>query len=177
MADFGFARRVHTPNCLTSRCGSPTFVAPEILKNIPHDQSVDLWSVGVVIYLLLVGYPPFARKTESELFTQIRSCDWKFYEEYWENISPDARELIENLLVSDPEQRWMASESLECSWLQYGIAEDGEVDLTTSIESLRDRRARLRHFSSPVQWQKDESTPTDASLQGNGSLSEIVNAD
>lgn len=112
VADFGFARRVHAPNCLTSRCGSPTFVAPEILKNIPHDQRGDLWSVGVVIYLLLIGYPPFVKKTQAELFTQIRSCDWKFYEEDWENISPDARELIENILVSDPEQRWTASESL-----------------------------------------------------------------
>jgi len=177
VADFGFARRVHTPNCLTSRCGSPTFVAPEILKNIPHDQRADLWSVGVIIYLLLVGYPPFVKTTQSELFTQIRSCDWKFHKEDWENISPDARKLIENLLLADPEQRWTASESSECSWLQDGIVEDSEVDLTASIKSLRDRRARLRHFSSPVQWQKHESTPIDASLQNNDSLSEIVDAD
>ena len=177
VADFGFARRVHTPNSLTSRCGSPTFVAPEILKNIPHDQSADLWSVGVIIYLLLVGYPPFMKETQAELFQQIRTCDWKFYQEDWENISPDSRELIENLLVVDPEQRWTASKALECSWLQDGTIEDNEVDLTASIKSLQDRRARLRQFSSPVQWQKDESTPVDASLQNNDSLSEIGNGD
>ena len=177
MADFGFARRVHTPNSLTSRCGSPTFVAPEILKNIPHDQSADLWSVGVIIYLLLVGYPPFMKETQAELFQQIRTCDWKFYQEDWENISPDSRELIENLLVVDPEQRWTASKALECSWLQDGTIEDNEVDLTASIKSLKDRRARLRQFSSPVRWQKDESTPVDASLQNNDSHCEAGDGD
>jgi len=176
VAGFGFARRVHTPQSLTSRCGSPTFVAPEILKNIPHDESCDLWSVGVIIYLLLVGYPPFVKETQVELFKQIRTCDWKFYEKDWEHISPDARELIENLLVVDPEQRWTTGQSLKCSWLQDGATENNEVDLTASIKSLRDRRARLRQFSTPVQWQKDKRSPVDSSLQNNDSFSERCDA-
>lgn len=173
VADFGFARRVHAPNCLTSRCGSPTFVAPEILKNIPHDQRADLWSVGVIIYLLLVGYPPFAKETTTELFTQIRTCDWKFYKDDWENISPDARDLIQNLLVADPERRWSASKALECAWLKGKNPIDNGLDLTSSLKSLRDKRERLRRFSLPVQWEKDGSTIVDVSLQNHHSVSEI----
>ena len=126
----------------------------------------------MIIYLLLVGYPPFVKETQVELFKQIRTCDWKFYEKDWKNISPDAKELIENLLVVDPEQRWTAGQSLKCSWLQDETIENNEVDLTGSIKSLRERRARLRQFSSPVQWQKDKSSPVDSSLQNNDSFSE-----
>lgn len=72
----------------------------------------------MIIYHLLVGYPPFVKETQVELFKQIRTCDWKFYEKDWKNISPDAKELIENLLVVDPEQRWTAGQSLKCSWLR-----------------------------------------------------------
>lgn len=162
---FGFARRVHTKNSLTSRCGSPTFVAPEILKNIPHDERCDLWSIGVIIYLLLVGYPPFASDSQAELFKQIRTCEWRFYEDDWQNISPDARELIQNLLVADPEQRWTANHALKCSWLQYDSDENKQTDLTVSIKSLRDRRARLRRFSVPVEWQNDKNSPVDSLLQ------------
>jgi serine/threonine protein kinase len=166
ITDFGFARRVHTPQSLTSRCGTPTYVAPEILKNIPHDQSADLWSVGVIVYLLLVGYPPFMKDTQAELFQQIRSCDWKFPKNDWQNISKDAKDLIEHLLVADPLQRWTADEALNCAWILDDRTSSTPVDLMTAIESLRERRARLRQFANPVVWQKDEdSSPVDASLK------------
>ncbi|KAI2514214.1 serine/threonine kinase [Fragilaria crotonensis] len=73
IADFGFSRRVHTPQSLTTRCGTPTYVAPEILKNIPHDTKADMWSVGVITYVLLVGYPPFMEDKQQDLFRKIRS--------------------------------------------------------------------------------------------------------
>ena len=171
---------MYAPNCLTSRCGSPTFVAPEILKNIPHDHRADLWSVGVIIYLLLVGYPPFAKETHAELFAQIRTCDWKFYQEDWENISPDARDLIENLLIADPEQRWTASESLECSWLQSGATDEKEgeeVDLTASLVSMRDQTDNLRRSSLSIRWDKDKNIPSDVPLQNLVSIAKPESGD
>jgi len=172
ITDFGFARRVHTPQSLTSRCGTPTFVAPEILKNIPHDQSADLWSVGVIVYLLLVGYPPFMKDTQAELFQQIRSGEWKFHKKDWENISKEARELIQHLLVVDPVQRWTADEALKCAWIQAAGTESTQVDLMTSIESLRERRARLRQFANPVVWHNNDndSSPVDASIKMHDSI-------
>jgi serine/threonine protein kinase len=163
---------VHTPQSLTSRCGTPTFVAPEILKNIPHDQSADLWSVGVIVYLLLVGYPPFMKDTQAELFQQIRSCDWKFQEKDWENVSKEAKELVNNLLVADPEQRWTAEEALKCAWIQDETIESTDVDLMGSIETLRERRARLREFATPVFWQDNESAPVDAKIKIHDDVSE-----
>lgn len=137
------------------------------MKNIPHDQSADLWSVGVIVYLLLVGYPPFMKDTQAELFQQVRSCDWKFHKKDWENISKDAKELIEHLLVADPLQRWTADQALKCAWIQEESADTSdEVDLISSIESLRDRRSRLRQFANPVVWQKDgDSNPVDANIK------------
>mmetsp|Transcript_46802 Transcript_46802/g.114104 ORF Transcript_46802/g.114104 Transcript_46802/m.114104 type:complete len:744 (+) Transcript_46802:145-2376(+) len=171
ITDFGFARRTHnTPYSLTSRCGTPTFVAPEILKNIPHDERSDMFSVGVVVYLLLVGYPPFMKDTQTELFQQIRSCEWKFRKEDWENISDEAKELIRNLLVPDPEQRWTADQALECAWIQSDgdvAAGEAEVNLMTSVEALRERRERLRQFATPVLWQDDDEdrSPVDANIK------------
>jgi serine/threonine protein kinase len=127
---------------------------------------VDLWSIGVIVYLLLVGYPPFMKDTQAELFQQIRSCDWKFHKKDWQNISIDAMEMIEHLLVADPIQRWTADEALKCAWMRDERTSSTQVDLMTAIESLRERRARLRQFANPVVWHKDEdSIPVNASLK------------
>ena len=122
----------------------------------------------MIVYLLLVGYPPFMKDTQAELFQQIRSCEWKFHKKDWENISSDAKDLIKHLLVADPVQRWTAEEALKCAWIQQeGSAESAQVDLTASIESLKERRARLRQFNMPVVWEDNaaDSSPVDASLQ------------
>eukprot|EP00934_Nitzschia_sp_Nitz4_P003543 Nitzschia sp. Nitz4//scaffold322_size40381//37364//39639//NITZ4_007570-RA/size40381-augustus-gene-0.59-mRNA-1//-1//CDS//3329547857//3533//frame0 len=169
VTDFGFARRVHTKNSLTSRCGTPTFVAPEILKNIPHDQSADLWSVGVVVYILLVGYPPFMKDTQADLFQQIRTGAWGFLEEDWENISRDAKEFIENLLVVDPEQRWTVEDALRSAWISEPKLENMNHDLGTSIKALRQKRERLRatQFSNAIYWETndEETVPLQAGMK------------
>ena len=135
----------------------PTFVAPEILKNIPHDQSSDLWSIGVVVYILLVGYPPFMKDTQAELFQQIRTGAWNFLEEDWEDVSLEAQELVKNLLVVDPEQRWTVKQALNCAWLKdFNMDKSVNIDLTKSVDALRDRRARLRgaaEFNKAVFWE------------------------
>lgn len=118
ISDFGFSCRVHKPMSLTTRCGTPSYVAPEVLKNAPYDQSVDMWSIGVILYVLLCGYPPFADSNQSELFRRIRMSNWKFRGEEWENISDDAKDLIRGLLVANPIQRFTAKQALQCKWLQ-----------------------------------------------------------
>jgi len=157
VTDFGFARRVHTPQSLTSRCGTPTFVAPEILKNIPHDQSADLWSIGVIVYILLVGYAPFMKDSQAELFQQIRTGNWDFHRKDWENISKEALEFVQNLLVVDPAQRWTVDDALRCAWIHDPDVDITKRDLMTSIDTLRKRRSRLRDFAVPVVWEDDES--------------------
>lgn len=116
VSDFSFAKRVHTPKSLLTRCGTPTYVAPEILKNHPHDEMADMWSVGVIIFVTLVGYPPFIEEDQRVLFRKIRLGEYSFLNEDWGSISKEAKNFITKLLVVDPDQRWTASRALRHKW-------------------------------------------------------------
>lgn len=152
VADYGFARRVHTPQSLTTRCGTPTYVAPEILKNIPHDIACDMWSVGVIIYVLLVGYPPFMEDNQQELFRKIRAGSYEFYEEDWVKISDEAKDLIEQLLVVDPKRRMSVDEALRSPWVNEEDDLLSSKDLTESLRHIKERRHRLRNLATAVMW-------------------------
>jgi calcium/calmodulin-dependent protein kinase I len=165
IGDFGFARRVHTPESLTTRVGTPTYVAPEILKNIPHDQRADLWSIGVVVFVLLVGYPPFLEEKQSDLFAKIRAGDWNFVEMDWANISLDAKALIKGLLVTDPKERWSLEESLRCRWIQQDSNQLSSVTLCDSVVSLKQRRNRLRSLARAFMWVGKETKPVEVVTQ------------
>jgi len=153
IADFGFSRRVHTPQSLVNRCGTPSYVAPEILKNIPHDTKSDMWSVGVITYVLLVGYPPFMDEKQQELFRKIRSGEYDFPMEDWGVISGDAIELIKSLLVVDPHQRLTADAALRMPWFKdENLKRLSSRSLAASIQSLKEKRIRLRTISQAVLW-------------------------
>ena len=145
VADFGFAKRVQVPNSLMTRCGTPTYVAPEVLKNHPHDEMVDMWSVGIIIYVLLVGYPPFMEENQRQLFRKIRMGEYEFYEEDWAEISEPAKDLISKLLVVDPSRRTKANAALQHEWIckidadnLSAISLDGSLDsLRSSVKSLQ----------------------------------------
>lgn len=147
IGDFGFAKRVHTLESLTTRVGTPTYVAPEVLKNIPHDHRVDLWSVGIVIFVLLVGYPPFMEENQNVLFQKIRNGEWSFLPEDWKHISDDAKDLIKGLLVVDPKERMNVDEALRHPWITQqgkGGYDMASVDLSESLKLLRLKKNRLR---------------------------------
>lgn len=152
VGDFGFSRRVHTPNSLTSRVGTPTYVAPEILKNIPHDERVDMWAVGVVIYVLLVGYPPFLEDDQAILFDKIRMGDWVFVDEDWNHISDEAKALIWGLLRVDPKERWSVDQALRCRWIQQDALSLSSISLDNSVSSIRAKRKGLRAAARSVVW-------------------------
>ena len=66
--------------CLTTQCGTPGYVAPEILEGVPYDTQADMWSLGVIVYILLGGYPPFIEQNQRELFRKIRKGQFEFHE-------------------------------------------------------------------------------------------------
>eukprot|EP00501_MAST-03F_sp_TOSAG23-6_P000124 GSMAST32.ASY1.ANO1.126.1 assembled CDS len=86
-------------------CGSPWYVAPEILTGRPYDASVDMWSIGVITYILLAGYPPFHHDNQTILFRKIKECEYRFDSPYWDSISIEAKDLIRKLLVLEPRRR------------------------------------------------------------------------
>eukprot|EP00551_Chaetoceros_affinis_P004242 CAMPEP_0203665632 /NCGR_PEP_ID=MMETSP0090-20130426/2813_1 /ASSEMBLY_ACC=CAM_ASM_001088 /TAXON_ID=426623 /ORGANISM="Chaetoceros affinis, Strain CCMP159" /LENGTH=621 /DNA_ID=CAMNT_0050529253 /DNA_START=273 /DNA_END=2135 /DNA_ORIENTATION=+ len=115
LADFGFASDVFAPKTLTKQCGTPYFVAPEILLRNPYDQQADMWSVGVIIYCILSGQLPFTGKRHLDLFKAIIAGEFTFGDG-WEEVSDEAKDLINGLLVTNPDQRYTAKDALGSKW-------------------------------------------------------------
>jgi calcium/calmodulin-dependent protein kinase I len=174
VADFGFARRVHMPESLTHRVGTPTYVAPEILKNIPHDHRVDLWSAGVVIFVLLVGYPPFLDENQTTLFQKIRNGEFEFIEEDWRHISCESRSLVEGLLRVDPNDRWTIEDCLSSPWIRQDPAQLSCVDLSEALRVLREQKSRLRCLARAFMGFGDLIQPVDVPTQTQSTASEVV---
>lgn len=149
IADFGFAKKVKSPNSLTTQCGTPGYVAPEILEGKPYDTQADMWSLGVIVYILLGGYPPFIEQNQRELFRKIRKGQYEFHEEYWGQVSDDAKNLISKLLTVSPSQRYDAKGTLENSWIG---ADDKKLlgqDLKVNLEQFKKFNAK-RKFKAAV---------------------------
>lgn len=118
LGDFGLAQVVTEP--LFTVCGTPTYVAPEILAETGYGVKVDVWATGVIMYILLVGFPPFSSRTnnQEELFDQILSGFYEFNSPDWDDISYPAKELISWMLQVDPLQRYSAYEILQHPWIK-----------------------------------------------------------
>lgn len=149
IADFGFAKKVLTPNSLTTQCGTPGYVAPEILEGNAYDTKSDMWSLGVIVYILLGGYPPFIEQNQRELFRKIRKGSYEFHEEYWGSVSAEAKDLISCLLVVQPSKRMSASEALKHKWMMKDSKELEGQSLDTNLVELRKYNAK-RKFKAAV---------------------------
>jgi calcium/calmodulin-dependent protein kinase I len=137
LADFGFATTCdndanHGMGSLRTQCGTPSYVAPEVLNQHYYGTKSDMWSVGVILYVLLGGYPPLIEDTNRELYKKIRCGDFEFDPDYWEGISEEAKSLISSLLEVNPKKRLSAKEALHNKWIQCDDKLLEEKDLTTS---------------------------------------------
>jgi serine/threonine protein kinase len=142
-------------------------VAPEILKNIPYDQSADMWSVGVILFVLLCGYPPFAHDDQSILFQLIRTGEWQFHESDWSQVSQEAQDLISNLLVVDPVRRLTAQQALQCDWLRQDDVNLSMKDLSASLAIMKERKQKFKNVARSVMWMnKGVSQPRDMNANG-----------
>ena len=111
------AKRVTGPNSLTTKCGTPLFIAPEVIKGTPYDSQCDLWSLGVIIYTLLSGYEPFRGKPRSILYHRIANGTYRFHPEQWDSISDEAKSFVKGLIEVDPEKRMSAKDALQHEWV------------------------------------------------------------
>eukprot|EP01088_Endostelium_zonatum_P015830 TRINITY_DN403_c0_g1_i1.p1 TRINITY_DN403_c0_g1~~TRINITY_DN403_c0_g1_i1.p1 ORF type:complete len:297 (-),score=73.67 TRINITY_DN403_c0_g1_i1:130-1020(-) len=120
IADFGLSKILGPDSMMQTACGTPIYVAPEVLKGEGYDKEVDLWSVGVIMYILLCGFPPFFDDGENmgQLFEQIMAGDFDFPDPYWTDIDESAKDLIEHLLKVEPAKRYTADQALAHEWLQ-----------------------------------------------------------
>jgi len=129
IADFGFSKSFAGDDAekLMTSCGSPGYVAPEILTAESYDKSVDMWSVGVIIYILLSGYPPFYADSAPALFKKIMDVKYDFDDSVWDDISDSAKDLIRNLLVKEPSKRFSAKQCLDHPWVKGAAASKNPI--------------------------------------------------
>jgi len=109
--DFGTSRKITEDIKCTELIGTPYYVAPEVLEGA-YDEKCDLWSCGVILYIMLSGYPPFNGLNTGKIFKKIKHALYTFSSEEWQGISEDAKDLISKLLQKDPNQRLSAEEAL-----------------------------------------------------------------
>ncbi|XP_053711581.1 serine/threonine-protein kinase DCLK2 isoform X1 [Synchiropus splendidus] len=141
LGDFGLATVVDGP--LFTVCGTPTYVAPEIISETGYGLKVDVWAAGVITYILLCGFPPFRSESnqQEELFKQILLGQLDYPSPYWDNISESSKELIGKMLQVDAEARLTAEEVLAHAWVQ---------DDTEAQSSVKDEAsAELKSPGSP----------------------------
>jgi len=149
IADFGFAKKCNNPKSLVTQCGTPGYVAPEILEGTPYDTKADLWSLGVIIYILLGGYPPFIEQNQRDLFRKIRKGQYEFHEEYWGQVSSDAKDLIASLLTVNPDRRLSGEQALVNKWILGDDAQLAGKDLGKNLKEFKRFNAK-RKFKGAV---------------------------
>ncbi|XP_057952151.1 calcium-dependent protein kinase 26-like [Malania oleifera] len=117
LADFGLATYIKPGQSLHGTVGSPFYIAPEVLAG-GYNQAADVWSAGVILYILLSGMPPFWGKTKSRIFDAVRAADLQFPSDPWDRISESAKNLIRGMLCTDRSQRLTAQQVLDHLWMQ-----------------------------------------------------------
>jgi serine/threonine protein kinase len=123
VTDFGLSHiQPHGEELKISKAvGTPSYLAPEVLdmldNSVPYGKEVDLWAVGVILYILLCGFPPFYGETDDDIYDQIQEADFTFPSPAWDAISPGAIDLIEKLLTRNPKNRITALAALQHPWI------------------------------------------------------------
>jgi calcium/calmodulin-dependent protein kinase I len=140
LADFGFAVLADGFN-VTTQCGTPGYMAPEILENKSYGKPVDLWAFGVILYILLGGYPPFHDDNQRVLFRKIIKGEFHFHVEYWSTVSEEAKDLIRGLLTLDMKKRLTVDQALAHPWVTA-------ADEALAAHSLDSNLAELRKYQA-----------------------------
>ncbi|RKU39874.1 hypothetical protein DL546_001012 [Coniochaeta pulveracea] len=150
IADFGLSRIMDEEqfHVLTTTCGTPGYMAPEIFKKTGHGKPVDLWALGVITYFLLCGYTPFDRDSDFEEMQAILNADYSFQPiEYWRGVSDSAKDFIRRCLTIDPAKRMTAHEALQhpfvADWARGGDNDDKGQNLLPAIKKNFNPRRTL----------------------------------
>ena len=122
-------------------CGTPGYVAPEILRGDRYGGEVDVWSIGVITYILLAGYPPFYDDDQKRLFRKIKEGRFHFHEEHWANASPESMDMIKCMLCVSQKDRWTAKRLLQHPWM-------GVNDQVLEVKSLQGVITTMKKFNA-----------------------------
>ncbi|KAF0299363.1 Twitchin [Amphibalanus amphitrite] len=147
LIDFGLATKLNPNELVKISTGTAEFAAPEIVEREPVGFYTDMWAVGVLGYVLLSGLSPFAGENDIDTLKNVRSCDWDFDEEAFNNVSEEGKDFIRRLLIKAKEKRMTAHECLEHPWLK-----GDHSHLTSPIANSRYTRLRDRMRARYDTW-------------------------
>uniref|UniRef100_A0A8C5EMG8 Calcium/calmodulin-dependent protein kinase type 1D-like n=1 Tax=Gouania willdenowi TaxID=441366 RepID=A0A8C5EMG8_GOUWI len=133
ISDFGLSKMVDN-GIMSTACGTPGYVAPEVLAQKPYSKAVDCWSIGVITYILLCGYPPFYEESETRLFSKIMKAQYEFDSPFWDDISDSAKDFIRNMMQKNPSTRFSTDQALRHPWIIGKTARSQDIYYSVSIQ-------------------------------------------
>eukprot|EP00043_Microstomoeca_roanoka_P021312 m.255095 g.255095 ORF g.255095 m.255095 type:complete len:489 (-) comp19073_c1_seq1:167-1633(-) len=178
VTDFGLAKLVGPQSFMKTMCGTPSYQAPEVLDPEMHNHegysfAVDMWSLGVILYIFLVGYPPFSDQLPTPLSKQIREGLYEMPDEYWKLISEDAKDLVRKLLVVDPAKRLTVRQAAEHPFMQH---EETRRRVIAKQEEFARRRKRVDTQTSVLKRRADGMSNTDAKRSNSSSTAPLMDS-
>uniref|UniRef100_A0A4W5QRC3 calcium/calmodulin-dependent protein kinase n=1 Tax=Hucho hucho TaxID=62062 RepID=A0A4W5QRC3_9TELE len=145
LADFGLAIEVEgDQQAWFGFAGTPGYLSPEVLRKDPYGKAVDLWACGVILYILLVGYPPFWDEDQHRLYQQIKAGAYDFPSPEWDTVTPEAKDLINKMLTINPAKRITASEVLKHPWISHRSTVASCMHRQETVECLKKFNARRK---------------------------------
>ncbi|XP_076673383.1 calcium/calmodulin-dependent protein kinase II isoform X15 [Andrena cerasifolii] len=145
LADFGLAIEVQgEAQAWFGFAGTPGYLSPEVLKKEPYGKPVDIWACGVILYILLVGYPPFWDEDQHRLYAQIKTGSYDYPGPEWDTVTPEAKNLINQMLTVNPSKRITASEALKHPWICQRERVASVVHRQETVECLKKFNARRK---------------------------------
>ncbi|XP_070569690.1 myosin light chain kinase, smooth muscle-like isoform X2 [Ptychodera flava] len=145
LIDFGLARKYDPKESIKEMVGTPEFVAPEVINFDALSLATDMWSVGVICYVLLSGLSPFMGDNDAETLTNVTVAEWDFEDEAFDEISDDAKHFIEKLLIKRKEQRLTVDECIKHKWL---------LQDTKTMKASKICTDKLKKWVARRRWQK-----------------------
>ncbi|XP_039655647.1 calcium/calmodulin-dependent protein kinase IGb [Perca fluviatilis] len=133
ISDFGLSKIVES-DIMSTACGTPGYVAPEVLAQKPYSKAVDCWSIGVITYILLCGYPPFYEESETRLFSKIMKAQYEFDSPFWDDISESAKDFIRNMMQKNPSMRYSTDLALRHPWIIGETARSQDIYYSVSVQ-------------------------------------------
>ncbi|XP_063984785.1 calcium/calmodulin-dependent protein kinase type II alpha chain isoform X21 [Diachasmimorpha longicaudata] len=145
LADFGLAIELQgDAQAWYGFAGTPGYLSPEVLKKEPYGKPVDIWACGVILYILLVGYPPFWDEDQHRLYSQIKAGAYDYPSPEWDTVTPEARNLINQMLTVNPTRRITASEALRHPWICQRERVASVVHRQETVDCLKKFNARRK---------------------------------
>lgn len=174
ICDFGIAKTSSQTSALETVCGSPGYVAPEVLTQKGYGSAIDMWAVGVITYTLLCGYQPFQAEDQVELIDEITHARYDFHERYWRNISMEGKDFIRALLTLDDKKRLTATQAKQHKWMTSNDIAD--IDILETVRENFNPRRTLKSAVSAVRAMNRLKTATNLESKGSEPTSAFARA-